>query len=176
MNSWIQIPYCKELFDVRLMSQDVLNILYLILLKMLMKENGQEDWQHWKHVNSIEDITMIMSQNGYQEQDLHLLLLIIYEWFVILYDSGRDFIFFIFACFCLSFLEFIQTIRECVCQSGQHNSSLTTFGFMFGTWKRFKFFEKWTVKFFEKSFCIITQFMIVLPKVISEITKCIIRI
>ena len=53
------------------MSQDVLNISYLILLKMLTKENGQEDWQHWKHVNSIEDITMIMSQNGYQEQDLH---------------------------------------------------------------------------------------------------------
>ena len=78
MNSWIQIPYCKESFDVRLMSQDVLNILYLILLKMLMKENGQEDWQHWKHVNSIEDITMIMSQNGYQEHDLHLLLVIIY--------------------------------------------------------------------------------------------------
>ena len=84
------------------MSQDVLNILYLILSKMLTKENGQEDWQHWKHVNSIEDITMIMSQNGYQAHDLHLLFLIIYEWFVILYDSSKDFIFFFFRQFFFS--------------------------------------------------------------------------
>lgn len=55
------------------MSQDVLNTSCQILLKMLTKENGQEVWQHWKHVNLTDVITMIMSQNGYQENDLHLL-------------------------------------------------------------------------------------------------------